>query len=154
MASVSNVALALGNGPSATTRNVTVTGTLNFDAGDVGKAYRLGIAVFGEDKAGDNLPSGDPVGDDELYTFRWGSIFLKLPYRQVTVASAGPLPFSEVRTLDAGLLDEDGGKVVIGMADIHTPIYSTRSDEVYARASLSGVPSTARSATVIAGFGV
>ncbi len=51
---------------------MTVKGDMEFQAAEVGRAIGWEIRLFGEDKVGDNLPAGDPVGDDELYVFRWG----------------------------------------------------------------------------------
>lgn len=145
MASLSNISLSTGAGNNADTSTVTVTGTMNFDASEVGKSYRLEIKIFGEDKAGDNLPAGDAVGDDELYTFRWNVLF---PYRTIQVTAAGAKTFSETRTISSATLDEDSGKVKIGDADINTPVFSPRGDEFYARAVLSGAPVTAKSPTL------
>lgn len=154
MASVSNISMSLANGSSTSTRNVTVTGTITFDASEVGKSYRLEIQLFGEDKVGDTLPAGDPVGDDSLYTFTWGTLLNKKPYKQFTVAAAGPQTFTETRAVSNDKLDEDPGQVKIGEADINTPLYMPRQDEVYAKVILSGTPISARSSTVIAGIGV
>lgn len=154
MATVNNVTLTISNGSSSSTKNVTVSGNFVFDAGEIGKSFRQEIKIFGEDKSGDNLASTDAVGDDELYTFTWGSLFIKLPYKQFVVNAAGSMAFTETRAINAEKLDEDGGKVIVGYADINTPIYMPRADEVYARVTLSGAPVTARSATVIAGIGV
>ena len=154
MASVSNISLSISTQSAADARNVTVTGSMTFDAGEVGKSYRLEIKIFGEDKAGDNLPSGDSAGDDDLYTFAWGSLFNKVPYKQFTVASAGVQTFTETRAISNEKLDEDSGKVKVGEGDINTPVFMPRQDEVFARVSLYGTPASARSATVIAGIGV
>lgn len=154
MASLSNIALTLSAGSETNSRNVTVSGTMNFDASDIGKSYRLDITIFGEDKTGDNLPSGDVLGDDKLYTFTWGIFLNKKSYKQFVVAAAGPLNFTETRAVSDDVLDEDSGKVQIGSADINTPIFMPRKDEVYARVNLSGAPVSARSATVIASVGV
>src|SRR5687768_10530533 len=116
MASLSNIALALANGPTSATRNVTVTGTMNFDAGDVGQTYRLAITVLGEDKPGDSLPAGDAPGDDQLYQFKWGGNLLsQKPYRQITVAAAGLQAFTETRPVLGETLDEDTGTAVVGV---------------------------------------
>jgi hypothetical protein len=154
MASVSNVSLTLADGSTPGTRNVTVKGKLGFDAGEVGKVFRMEVKIFGEDKPGDNLPPGDSVGDDDLYTFNWGSLFHKKPFKQILVTTAGIHDFTETRAINAQTLDEDSGMVVVGKADINTPIYMPRQDEVYARVTLAGAPVTARSTTVIAGAGV
>jgi hypothetical protein len=137
-------------------RDVTVAGNVSFTAADIGKTFRLEIKVYGEDPSGDNLPAGDAVGDDLLYTYLWTTPFLPVAYKTFTVAAAGNVAYSEKRAIATATLDEDAGKVVIGMADIHTPVYSPRSDEVYARVSMSVAPGTVtkRSATVSAGFGV
>lgn len=151
MATISNVSLAITNGAAVDMRNVTVSGTLNFDASEVGKSYRLAIKIMGEDKPGDNVPDTDPIGNDDLYTFTWGLFLGKKPYKQFTVTTAGAMPFNEMQTLSATQLDEDSGKVKIGQADINTPIFLPRADEVYAFVSLSGTPVSMRSA-VISGF--
>jgi hypothetical protein len=154
MASVSNIVMLLSNGSTAETRNVTVTGTMTFDASEVGKSFRLEIQLFGEDKLGDTLPAGDSVGDDLIYTFSWGMLLNKKAYRQFTVAAAGPQTFTETRPVSSEKFDEDPGKVQIGEADINTPVFMPRQDEVYAKVTLSGAPVSGRSATVIAGIGV
>ena len=141
MASISNVSLAISSG------NVTVSGTMQFDAGEVGKSYRLEIKLFGEDKAGDNLPSGDPIGDDEIHTFRWGTnIFNNKPYKQFTIATAGPQLFTETRALSEENRNEDSGNVMTGTTP---PVPIMRADEIYAKVTLSGSPVSLRSATVV-----
>ena len=145
MASLTNVSLSITSGATSSASNVNVTGTLGFDASEVGKTYRLEIKLFGEDKADDNRPSSDAVGDDELYTFRWG-IFN--PYKTIVVTAAGTQTFSETRSISAEKLDEDSGTVKVGQADINTPIFMPRADELYARAVLSGAPVSARSQTI------
>lgn len=135
-------------------RDATVAGSITFDAGDVGKTYRLEIKLYGEDKSGDNLPSGDAVGDDLLYTYKFATSFFQLPYKTLTVAAAGTVNFSEKRSISTASLDEDPGTVVVGWADINTPILMPRQDEVYASVTISGAPVTKKSATVVSGFGV
>lgn len=142
MATISNITLSTAAGTNADTSKVTVNGTMTFDSTEVGKSYRLEIKIFGEDKAGDNLPSGDAVGDDELYTFRWN---LFTPYRTVQVTEAGAKTFTETRTISSAALDEDAGKVKVGDADINTPVFMPRADEFYARVVLSGAPVSAKS---------
>jgi hypothetical protein len=154
MASLSNISLTLTAGSSSSSRNATVGGTMTFDAGEVGKSYRLAITLMGEDKAGDKLPSGDAVGDDTISEFTWGSLLPKKAYKDFTVSTAGAQTFSETRAVTNTKLDEDPGQVKIGDADINTPVFFPRQDEVYASVTLSGTPSTARSPTVIAGVGV
>ncbi len=152
MASVSGVSMSIANGTSSLARNVTVSGTMSFDASDVGRTYHLAISLFGEDKSGDNLPAGDPVGDDEIYGYKWGVLLLQKPYRVVTVAAAGSVPFTETRSVSNAKLDEDTGTVA---PNVQPPLPGLpRRDEVYARATLSGAPVSARSSTVIAGWGV
>lgn len=153
MASITNASIALGDVVNGK-RDVTVAGALEFDAGDVGKTYRLEIKVFGEDKSGDNLPSGDAAGDDLLYTYSWPGPLLPRPFKSITVAAAGNINFSEKRTLDSTKFDEDAGTAIVGWADINTPILMPRKDEVYATATLSGAPSTVKTATIVAGLGV
>lgn len=141
MASLSNVSLSVSSG------NVTVSGTMKFDASEVGKSFRLEIKLFGEDKAGDNLPSDDPVGDDEIHTFTWGTnVFNKKPYKQFTVANAGPKSFSETSSPSEEKLNEDGGNVMIGSSP---PVPFMRADEIYAKVTLSGSPVSLRSASVV-----
>jgi hypothetical protein len=153
MASVTNATIALGNVVSDK-RDVTVAGTLAFDAGDVGKTYRLEIKVFGEDKSGDNLPSGDGASNDLLYTYSWPGVIFPVQFKNITVAGAGNVNFSEKRTLDSTKFDEDAGIAIVGWADKNTPITMPRKDEVYATATLSGAPSTVKTATIVAGLGV
>lgn len=156
MPSISNVSLLLANGSTQNTRNVTVSGTLNFDAGEVGKSYRLEIKLFGEDKSGDLTGPGDFIGDDELYSFSWGFFPYNKPYKQITVAAAGAQNFTETRTISNEKLDEDSGLTTVkspaeGTPDLPGP---PRRDEVYARVSLAGAPVIAKSPTVIASPGV
>jgi hypothetical protein len=156
MASISNVTMSIATGTSSIARSVTVNGTMTFDANDVGKTYRLGIALVGEDKTGDNLPSGDAVGDDDVYDFRWGILLYQKPYKSITVAAPGTQTFSETRSVSNVKLDEDAGTVPINYEpDINTPLPGfPRKDEVYARATLGLAPVIARSPTVIAGIGI
>uniref|UniRef100_UPI004055C8CE hypothetical protein n=1 Tax=Candidatus Electronema sp. TaxID=2698783 RepID=UPI004055C8CE len=150
MAAVSNVSLSITDGSTTETKTVAVSGTLTFEESDIGKNYRLAIKLFGEDLDGDNLPNTDPAGDDELYTFMFGSFFKSL-YKSITVAAAGSQSFTELRTISKEKLDEDSGNIlvkppVIGLPPVKLP----RTDEVYAKVTLSVAPysSTARSATV------
>lgn len=157
MASLSNVSLSIATGSTASTTTATVSGTMNFDATEVGKSYRLAIAIWGEDKSDDNLPSTDSVGDEELYTFTWGSLFLRRSYRQFTVNAAGPQTFTEARNISSGTLDEDSGLSSGPNSPDNgntPPPGLPRRDEVYAKVTLSGTPVTARSATVVTGAGV
>ena len=152
MASISGVSMSIANTSSTTSRNVTVTGTMSFDASDVGRSFHLAISLFGEDKSGDNLPSGDPVGDDEIYAYKWGLLLGAKPYKVVTVSAAGSVPFTETRAVSNAKLDEDPGTIPV---NFDPPLPGVpRADEVYARATLSGAPVSARSATVTAGWGV
>ena len=153
MPTLSTPALTLG-ATDNNKRDVTVAGTLTFDASDVGKSYRLEIKLYGEDKTGDALPSGDAVGDDLIYTYKFTGPLLQLPFKTITVAAAGSINFSEKRSINTGTLDEDPGTVVVGWADINTPILMPRKDEVYAMVTLSGSPVTKKSATVVSGIGV
>lgn len=153
MASILNPTVSLGavNGDK---RNVTVAGSLIFSASDVGRTYKLEIHLFGEDKAGDKLPSDDAVGDDKIYTYAWPGPVLPRPYKMITVAAAGMLALNETRAVSNEALDEDPGKVVVGQADINTPVFMPRSDEVYARVTLGIASISARTPTVQAGIGV
>lgn len=152
MPTLSTPTLTLGNTVN-NKRNVTVAGSVSFDAGDVGKTYRLEIKLFGDDFSGDKLPSGDSVFDDELYTYSFGGVsYLPRPYKVLAVAAAGTVNYSEVRTIDVGLLDEDGGVI---MTDFDPPLPDIpRKDEVYARVSVSGTPVSVNSPTIDASFGV
>jgi hypothetical protein len=154
MATISTPTVTLGS-ISGGKRDVTVAGTMSFDASDVGRTYRLEIKLYGEDLAGDSLPSGDSTADDLLSTFMWagGGILLR-PYKAITVTAAGTVAYSEKRAIDTAKLDEDAGKVQVGMADINTPIYMPRADEVYAQVTLGMASVSKRSATVQAGIGV
>jgi hypothetical protein len=153
MASILNPTLSLGSS-IGDKRNVTVAASLKFSASDVGRTYKLEIQLFGEDKSGDALPSGDAVGDDKIYTYAWPGPVLPRPYKMITVAAAGTVALSETRAVSNEALDEDPGKVVIGKADIHTPVFMPRSDEVYARVTLGVASVSARTPTVQAGIGV
>jgi len=148
MATVSNIFLLISNSSTENTQNITVSGTMNFDMSEVGKNYRLEIKIFGEDKPGDRLPSDDRFGDDELYTFYFrGRLPLwRVPFKQFIVATVGPQTFTETRAISNNELDEDSGREIVGWADIHSPIYMQRADEVYAKVVLSVAPSTPSSA--------
>jgi len=137
-------------------RDVTVAGSIGFTAADVGKSFRLEVKVYGEDKPGDNLPAGDTASTDLLYTYSWPGPLFPSDFKSITVASAGNHAYSEKRAISTATLDEDKGKVVIGMADIHTPVFAPRPDEIYARVRVSLAPGTvtAKSATVISDSGV
>lgn len=145
MVSVSNVSLSTSASSSAQT-SVTVSGTLNFDAGDVGRTYQMAIKIFGEDKADDQLPNDDEVGDDEIFAFLWSSG----PVKPISVTKAGPQPFTETRAVSASSVDEDKGSIKIGVINIPgDPIFRSRRDEIYAKVLLSSATISARSATVI-----
>jgi len=143
MPTLSTPTLTLGNTVSSK-RDVTVAGTITFDAGDVGKSYRLEIKLFGEDKSGDDL----------IYTYKWTNPFLIFPkaYQTFSVSAAGNVSYSEKRAIATTVLDEDTGNVshMVGGVLLQTP----RADEVYANVTLSGSPVTSKTATVASGFGV
>ncbi|MDR7272195.1 hypothetical protein J2X20_004869 [Pelomonas saccharophila] len=154
MATLSTPTITLG-AVNGSKRDVTVAGTMTFDASDVGRTYRLEIELFGEDLAGDHLPSGDSGADDLISTFTWlaGGLILR-PYKAVSVLAAGTVNYSEKRAIDTAKLDEDAGTEIVGWADINTPIIMPRSDEVYAQVTLGMAPVSKRSVTTQAGFGV
>lgn len=156
MATISGVTMSIANGSSTAARNVTVSGTMKFDAGDVGRTYHLSIGLFGEDARDDHLPVGDDVGDDDVFAFKWGFLLTQKPYKVVTVSAPGAVPFSETRAVSNVKLDEDPGDTSNAKeADIHTPLPGLPlRDELYARATLTAAPVSARSATVTSGFGV
>lgn len=153
MATLSTPTLTLGS-TSGEKRNVTVTGKMVFDASDVGRTYRLEIQLYGEDLAGDSLPAGDGGADDLLSSFTWLSGGIPRAYRTVAVQAAGTVNYTETRAIETSKLDEDAGKVQVGMADINTPVFMPRADEVYARVTLGTAPVSQRTATVQAGIGV
>jgi hypothetical protein len=159
MAAVSNVSLSIGDSSTANSKDVTVSGTLTFDTGDVGKNYRLEIKLFGEDAEGDRLPDTDPAGDDELYTFIFwltSTGWLPRPYKQISVTAAGSQPFTYTRTISSGTLDEDSGNIVVPPSSIGLPPPPPlpRFDEVYAKVTLSVAPSSssARSKNTVTGI--
>jgi len=154
MASLSTPSVTLG-ATSGAKRDVTVAGTMTFDASDVGRTYRLEIDLYGEDLAGDALPAGDSGADDLISSFVWisGGIIVR-SYKAITVLAAGAVNYSEKRAIDTAKLDEDAGQELVGWADINTPIYMPRKDEVYASVTLGAAPVTKRSVTVQSGFGV
>ena len=148
MATIMNQVLKLGN-VSNNQRNVTVAGVMNFDAGDVGKTFKLEIKLFGEDKPGDALAPTDPAGDDLLYTFLWRSPLMPVPFRYFTPRTAGNVPFEETRLVDCSKLDEDAGFVLPAPPPFR-PL--PRKDEVYATIALSyAFSTTVKTPTVIAG---
>jgi len=138
MPSITKLHLTISNGPGGHTTSALVTGVLGFDRCDVGRSYRLAIALFGEDLPGDNLPLADAPGDDELFAFRWG--LAKVPYKLITVGAPGPQPLHELAVVGGGALDEDSGGV-----QSHVVASLPRGDEVYAKATLSGAPLTVKS---------
>lgn len=154
MATLTTPTVTLG-AVSSGKRDVTVAGTMNFDASDVGRTYRLEIQLYGEDLSGDHLPSGDSGADDLISTYTWlaGGLLMR-PYKAVQVLAAGSVNFSEKRAIDTAKLDEDSGTEIVGWADINTPIIMPRSDEVYAQVTLGAAPVSKRSTTVQAGIGV
>ena len=151
MPTLSTPTLTLGNTVS-NKRDVTVAGNITFDAGDVGKTYRLEIKLYGDDDSNDALPSGDGVADDVIYTYNWSGLFLPKAYKSITVAAAGNFNYSELRKVDVSKLDEDPGNVTheVGGVLVQMP----RKDEVYASVTVTGVPVNKKSAVVTAGIGV
>ena len=146
MATVSDVTLQIQDGPTPSTKKVTVNATASFEASEIGKNFGLGITLKGEDAAGDHLPSGDSAFADTLYTFKWGSLLGPQAVKPVK-ASAQPVMINESRTLDYAVLDEDTGTVPSNVPEL-PPM--ARKDEVYAVVTLSATVS-AVSATVNAG---
>lgn len=153
MPTLNTPALTLGS-TTNDQRDVTVSGSITFSASDVGNTYRLEIKLYGDDPAGDVLPSDDPVGDDLVYTYQWAGPFLLKPYKSITVAAAGTINYSEKRAVAVTKLDEDKGNKIVGWADKNTPILMPRKDELYASVTLAGAPVTAKSAVVTVGVGV
>ena len=153
MATLSTPTVTLG-ATSGAKRDVTVAGTMTFDASDVGRTYRLEIQLMGEDLAGDLMPAEDTGADDLISTFMWLSGGVPRAFRTVNVLAAGSVPYSEKRAIETARLDEDAGLQYKGQADIHTPIYMPRADEVYAKVTMGTASVSKRSATVLAGIGV
>lgn len=149
MASLSNIVLTITAGPNTNTAKVTVTGKMTFTTSEISQNIRMSIRLYGQDKAGDALPSNDPIGDDLLATFMWHAGPLQEPYKEFTAPAAGTQAFSETRLVAYTVLDEDKGKVKIGMGDIHTPLYMPRKDEIYAWVGFLGTTVSARSPIVI-----
>ena len=130
---------------------VTVAGVIKFSAAELSKRYELSIELRGEDGAGDNLPSTDPLGDERLHQFEWdmeaiwGTI--QVPYCYVSASQAGPVPFSETRMLQSSMLDEDEG-VLFQPSPRMPPVFWKRRDEIYAVATLKETLSGGTSNTV------
>jgi hypothetical protein len=74
--------------------------------------------------------------------------------RDVTAASTGAVNYSEKRAVDLASLDENPGNQLVGRADINTPIFMPRKDEVYASLTISASPVMKKSAMVVSGTGV
>jgi hypothetical protein len=144
MATISDVAIAVAGGQTSETSDVTVSGAMTFVSSDVGKKYRLEIKLHGDDSPTDNRPLDDGVSDDDLYTYRFGPRGAE--YMLVSVTAAGSQTFSETRTLQNAILNEDSGKGPGPEPGKNNPNPQARADEVYARATLFGAGMTARSA--------
>jgi hypothetical protein len=153
MATIQNPQISLGAGNSDT-RPVTVSGTMKFDAADVGRSFRLEIAVYGDDSATDKRPVEDGASDDVIYTFKWPGLLLPLPYRVLTVQAAGNVPLSETRQVTTDALDEDSGKVQVGIVS-NTPVLLPRADEIYAKVTLTPTSTkvSATTPTISSGIG-
>lgn len=132
---------------------LVVKATLGFDDSEVGKTFQLRIALWGEDLPGDNLAPGDGPGNDQLYTFRWGSGLFMTSQKAITVSEAGTVAVSEMRRGSYSILDEDTGEVRPNVPPGVPEFGLPRKDEVFARVTLStrGTTVNARSPTVIAG---
>jgi hypothetical protein len=114
------------DGPTNGTRLVKVTYALSFTPEEQGKVYKLGIALYGQDAAGDEEGAQPP---QLIYNFKWGG-FVSWPFKVIT-ASAGIFgPFTEPRYVNRAVLNEDPGS---GPAPLQVP----NSDEVFALVSLS-----------------
>ncbi len=144
MATISDVGISVAGGQDRDTSDVTVSGTMNFVSGEVGKTYRLEITLRGDDWPDDNRPLGDDANDDDVYTYKFAPRGAE--FTLVTVTAPGAQTFSETRTLQSATLDEDSGKHDLRKPDKWTPNPYPRADEVYARVTLFGVGMTARSA--------
>jgi hypothetical protein len=113
-------------GPTNGTRQVNVTYTLSFTPEEQGKVYKLGIALYGQDAAGDEEGAKPPR---LIYDFKWGG-FVSWPFKAIT-ASAGIVgPSTESRYVNRAALNEDPGS---GPAPLQQPY----TDEVFALVSLS-----------------
>lgn len=147
MATLSNPTLVIGKIHPLTRKcDVTVSGSVTFEVGDVGSRYLLAITLRGEDVGGDDgQPSDAPPRSDLLYTYQWPVKIFSVPHRVFTVTAAGTVNFSETRSLQAAALDEDESLTI--KVPGHDPYPIAARDEVYAVVSLTQVPVTARTAT-------
>lgn len=154
MPEVANVSLSINKKPDQQVE-VTVKGEIIFSAKDVSKTYELSIELRGQDSAGDNLPSDDPLGEEKLYQFEWdmeaiwGTI--QVPYSYVSASQAGPVPFSATRMLQSSKLDEDKG-AVFHVSPGTLPMLWMRRDEIYALVLLKQTLSSGTSNTVTGFF--
>ncbi|WP_088282662.1 hypothetical protein [Ideonella sp. A 288] len=153
MASIVNPLVTVANS-SGNSRNVTVTGTLNFDASDVGRTYKLEIGVYGDDSASDNRPSDDSSADDLIYTFKWTAIPFPRPYKNITVLVAGNVAINETRSISNDTLDEDKGIVILGKPAPQSPVPFPRSDEIYAKVTLGSASISKNTPPLQVGIGV
>lgn len=157
MATIQNPQISLGNG-AGDKRPVTVSGTMKFDASDVGRTFRLEIAVYGDDSASDKRPADDGPGDDVIYTFQWLGPVLLRPYKLITVQAEGNMPFSETRQVTNAALDEDTGLAQVGVIAVDTPLLMPRNDEIYAKVTLTPTPAptpvSVTTPTISSGIGV
>lgn len=139
MASVSDVELVVEQGPSESTREVTVSYLLSFDAADSGRRFRLVVMLMGEDRPGDEEGAAAPQW---LYTFVHGKSRGRL-----IVAEAGIHRRTEKRVINRSTLDEDPGFDLIRM-DMEAWLRFPHKDEVYAQVTLIPEPCQARSDVV------
>lgn len=153
MASINNPVVTLGSS-SGSGRNVTVTGTLNFDASDVGRTYKLEIGVYGDDSASDNRPSDDSAADDLIYTFKWTAIPFPRPYKNITVLVAGSMAINETRLISNDTLNEDKGNVIIAEPAPQSPVPFPRSDEIYAKVTLGSASISKNTPPLQVGIGI
>lgn len=153
MASINNPVVTIGNTVGGS-RNVTVTGTLTFDASDVGRTYKLEIGVYGDDSATDKRPSDDSAADDLIYTFKWAAIPFPRSYKNITVLAAGNVAINETRSITNEALDEDKGVVIIAEPAPQSPVPFPRSDEIYAKVTLSTASISKNTAPLQVGIGV
>lgn len=138
MATVNNVTLNIEPGSTGDKRKVTVTYGLAFDSAEVGRAFDLGIDLFGENGSDDDEAPAPPA---KLYSF--GFPFLS---HTTVIGQTNLGRFQAVAQVGTNVLDEDPGVTVLHQpGGINVPF--PHRDEVFARVTIAAQPATARSQT-------
>jgi hypothetical protein len=150
MATVSNATLTIT--PASDTKvNVRVQGSVNFSASDINAAHRLSIDLYPVQASGDKPTDADLIGAGPLYSFLWGVLLQKKPYKTLTPQSAGAQAFDETREVDSAKLDEDPGKVNLAPSGF-PPQYVPKQDEIKAVVSIARVHSLDSNVAETGGF--